>query len=154
MPWWDIYFNDLYLRMFETILTPERTAQEVAGVMTMLDLRPDSRILDLCCGQGRHAFLFAQEGFDVFGFDLSKTLLQVAKYKNSQTDNTFFVQADMRCLPAVDTFDLLLNLFTSFGYFESDSENKTVFEQFHQVLKSGGYYVFDYFHTFVIRKFL
>ena len=53
----------------------------------------------------------------------------------------------MRFLPAVYSFDLLLNLFTSFGYFETDLENKIVFEQFQQVLKPGGYFVFDYFHT-------
>ena len=105
----------------------------------------------MCCGQGRHAFLFSQEGFEVYGFDLSKTLLQVAKYKNVRSDNTFFTQADMRYLPAVNSFDLLLNLFTSFGYFETDSENKTVFEQFHQVLKTDGYFVFDYFHTPYVR---
>ena len=79
MPWWDIYFNELYLRMFETIQTPERTAREVAGDMTMLDLEPGARILDLCCGQGRHAVPLSQAGYHLTGLDRSVYLLGQAK---------------------------------------------------------------------------
>ncbi len=75
MPWWDVYFNELYLRMSETILTPDRTAQEVAGVMTLLDLQPGARILDLCCGQGRHAVPLARAGYRMIGLDRSTYLL-------------------------------------------------------------------------------
>jgi len=144
--WYENWFGNEYLTVYAH-RDEDEARQLVQLILTHINLDKSAKILDLCCGQGRHAFLFANEGFDVFGFDLSKTLLQVAKFKNSQSDNTFFVQADMRFLPVVPSFDLLLNLFTSFGYFESDSENKTVFEQFHQALKSGGYFVFDYFHT-------
>jgi len=53
----------------------------------------------------------------------------------------------MRYLPVVHSFDLLLNLFTSFGYFQTDIENISVFKQFHQALKKGGFFVFDYFNS-------
>lgn len=144
--WYENWFGNEYLTVYAH-RNEDEARQLVQLILNYITLDKKFKILDLCCGQGRHAFLFAQEGFNVFGFDLSKTLLQVAKYKNSQSDNTFFVQADMRYLPAVEKFDLLLNLFTSFGYFETDLENENVFKQFYQVLRPGGYYVFDYFHT-------
>ena len=144
--WYENWFGNEYLSVYAH--RDEKEARELVQlILEYVNLDKKSKILDLCCGQGRHAFILSQEGYEVYGIDLSKTLLQVAKYKNNQSDNTFFIQADMRRLPAVNSFDLLLNLFTSFGYFEEDAENKTVFEQFHQVLKSGGYFVFDYFHT-------
>jgi SAM-dependent methyltransferase len=149
--WYENWFGNEYLTVYAH-RDEDEARQLVQLILKYVNLGEKAKIIDLCCGQGRHAFLFAQEGFEVYGFDLSKTLLQVAKYKNTQNDNTFFIQADMRYLPAVNNFDLLLNLFTSFGYFETDSENKSVFGQFHQVLKTGGYFVFDYFHTPYVRE--
>jgi len=144
--WYENWFGNEYLTVYAH--RDENEARQLLQlILTYINLDKNAKIIDLCCGQGRHAFLFAQEGFEVYGFDLSKTLLQVAKYKNDQSNNTFFIQADMRYIPAMHSFDLLLNLFTSFGYFETDIENKTVFQQFHQVLNTGGYFVFDYFHT-------
>lgn len=144
--WYENWFGNEYLTVYAH-RDEDEARQLVQLILTYINLDKNAKIIDLCCGQGRHAFLFAQEGFEVYGFDLSRTLLQVAKYKNDQSNNTFFIQADMRYIPAMHSFDLLLNLFTSFGYFETDIENKTVFQQFHQVLKTGGYFVFDYFHT-------
>jgi SAM-dependent methyltransferase len=144
--WYENWFGNEYLTIYAH-RDEDEARQLVQLILTYINLDKNAKIIDLCCGQGRHTFLFAQEGFEVYGFDLSRTLLQVAKYKTDKSNNTFFIQADMRYLPAMHSFDLLLNLFTSFGYFETDIENKTVFQQFHQVLKTGGYFVFDYFHT-------
>ncbi|MEE9118161.1 MAG: methyltransferase domain-containing protein [Calditrichia bacterium] len=148
--WYENWFGNEYLTVYAH-RDEDEARQLVQLILTYINLDKNAKIIDLCCGQGRHAFLFAQEGFEVYGFDLSRTLLQVAKYKNDQSNNTFFIQADMRYLPAMHSFDLLLNLFTSFGYFETDIENKIVFQQFHQVLNTGGYFVFDYFHTLYIQ---
>lgn len=144
--WYEDWFGNEYLSVYAH--RDEDEARELIKlIFAYVNIDKNAKILDLCCGQGRHAYILSQEGYEVYGIDLSKTLLQVAKYKNNQSMNTFFIQADMRKLPAVNSFNLLLNLFTSFGYFEEDEENKTVFKQFHQVLKSGGYFVFDYFNT-------
>ncbi len=144
--WYENWFGNEYLTVYAH-RDEDEARQLVQLILTYINLDKNAKIIDLCCGQGRHVFLFAREGFEVFGFDLSRTLLQVAKYKKDQSNNAFFIQADMRYIPAMHSFDFLLNLFTSFGYFETDIENKTVFQQFHQVLKTGGYFVFDYFHT-------
>jgi SAM-dependent methyltransferase len=151
--WYENWFGNEYLTVYAH-RNEEEAQQLVQLVLTYIPLDKNSKIIDLCCGQGRHAYLFAREGFKVYGFDLSRKLLQVAKYKNEKNQNTFFVQADMRFLPVAHSFDLLLNLFTSFGYFQTDEENKSVFFQFYQALKSGGNYVFDYFNSSYIVNHL
>jgi SAM-dependent methyltransferase len=144
MPWWDAYFGELYLRMFAVILTPDRTAQEMAGVMTMLDLRPGARILDLCCGQGRHSVPLARAGYRVTGLDRSPYLLRKAQERaGTNSLDLHWVVGDMRRLPWRGCFDACLNLFTSFGYFEDDSENLEVLKQICQTLKPGGQLLLD-----------
>jgi ubiquinone/menaquinone biosynthesis C-methylase UbiE len=144
MPWWDIYFDELYLRMFETVLTPERTAQEVSGVVAMLGLQPGARILDLCCGQGRHAVPLARAGYRVTGLDRSSYLLGQAQ-RAAQKANVpvEWVRGDMRWLPWREQFDVCLNLFTAFGYFQDDAENQRVLHQVYEVLKPGGTFLLD-----------
>lgn len=143
-PWWDIYFDELYLRMFEAILTPERTAQEVAGVLTMLDLQPGSRILDLCCGQGRHAVHLTQVGHRVTGLDRSAYLLAQAKSASAAAGvEIHWVRGDMRYLPWREQFDTCLSLFSAFGYFEDDAENEQVLHQVQRSLKPGGVFLLD-----------
>jgi SAM-dependent methyltransferase len=149
--WYENWFGNEYLTVYAH-RDEDEAQQLVQLVLTYINLDSNSKILDLCCGQGRHARLFAQEGFEVYGFDLSRKLLQVAKYKNDKSEKTFFVQADMRFLPVAHSFDLLLNLFTSFGYFQSDEENITVFKQFRQALRKGGFFVFDYFNSSYVME--
>jgi SAM-dependent methyltransferase len=151
--WYENWFGNEYLTVYAH-RDEDEARQLVHLILSNISLVNKAKIIDLCCGQGRHASLFAEEAFEVYGFDLSRKLLQVAKYKNNKNDNTYFVQADMRFLPAVHSFDLLLNLFTSFGYFQSDQENISVFKQFYQVLKKGGYFVFDYFNSSYIIQHL
>jgi SAM-dependent methyltransferase len=144
MPWWDVYFSELYLRMFETVLTPERTAQEVAGVIAMLDLWPGARILDLCCGQGRHAVPLARAGYHVTGLDRSPYLLGQAQQAARKTGVPVeWVRGDMRWLPWRERFDFCISLFTAFGYFQDDAENQQVLHQVCNVLKPGGIFFLD-----------
>jgi len=144
MPWWDTYFNELYLRMFETILTPDRTAQEVAGVLGVLDLKPGVRILDLCCGQGRHAVSLAQAGFRMTGLDRSSYVLGKAQQAALEAGvEVQWVRGDMRWLPWQGQFDACVNLFTAFGYFQDEAENEQVLHQVCQTLKPGGLFLLD-----------
>ncbi len=106
MPWWELYFNELYLRMLETILTPDRTAQEVAGALGVLDLKPGVRILDLCCGQGRHAVPLAQAGYRMTGLDRSSYLLGKGQHAAQEAGvEVQWVRGDMRWLPWQSQFD-------------------------------------------------
>jgi len=139
MSWWQTYFGELYLRLFATMVTPEGTAQEVAGVLALLDPRPGARILDLACGQGRHAVILARLGYRVAGLDRSAALLRRAEEAaRGVAGEVAWVLGDMRSLPFGQEFDACLSLFTSFGYFQDEAENEEVLRQVYSVLRPGG----------------
>jgi ubiquinone/menaquinone biosynthesis C-methylase UbiE len=104
-----------------------------------LGLPAGSRILDVPCGQGRHAHLLAEAGFDVDGLDYSNELLAVAR-KRGVGPNLRYARGDMRKMPArwKGRFDAVLNLFTSFGFFSHPSDDAQVIREFARVLKPGG----------------
>lgn len=144
MTWWEIHFDELYLRIFHTMVNPDRTAQEVAGVVTLLDLKPGARVLDLCCGQGRHAVPLARAGYRMTGLDHSIYLLAQAQQAERRAEvQVDWVRGDMRWLPWGERFDACLNLFTAFGYFEDDAQNEEVLCEVRRVLKPGGRLLLD-----------
>lgn len=98
-----------------------------------------SRILDVPCGQGRHAHLLAEAGFDVDGIDYSRELLAVAR-KRGTGPRLRYARGDMRKMPARWTgrFDAVLNLFTSFGFFAHPADDEVVVREFARVLRPGG----------------
>lgn len=144
MSWWLSYFGELYLRMFGAMVTPDQTAQEVAGTLAFLELSPGACILDLACGQGRHAVPMARLGYRVVGLDHSVYLLQRAREEALETDaDAHWVRGDMRRLPWGEQFDACISLFTSFGYFQEDEQNEQVLEEVCRVLKPGGQFLLD-----------
>ena len=91
------------------------------------------------CGQGRHAHLLAEAGYDVDGLDYSAQLLAVAR-KRGTGPNLRYTRGDMRRLPGRwrNRFDAVLNLFTSFGFFAHPADDVRVIKEFARVLKTGG----------------
>lgn len=108
-------------------------------LIEILELPTGSRILDAPCGQGRHAHLLAETGFDVDGLDYSKILINRAM-KRGTAPTLRYTVGDMRKMPArwLGRFDAVLNLFTSFGFFDHPDEDEKVIKEFARVLKSGG----------------
>ena len=108
-------------------------------LLELLELPTGSRILDVPCGQGRHAHLLAEAGFDVDGLDYSPDLLAKARARGTGP-RLRYTRGDMRRLPARWTrrFDAVVNLFTSFGFFADPADDRGVVEQFARVLKPGG----------------
>ncbi|HEX5579998.1 MAG TPA: methyltransferase domain-containing protein [Gemmatimonadaceae bacterium] len=142
--WWASYFDAQYLREYEPLFQLERDRREVSRVMEILGLPAGARVLDCPCGQGRHAHLLAEAGFDVDGLDYSEHLL--ARARERGTGRTLrYTRGDMRRLPARWTgrFDAVLNLFTSFGFFLDPADDRRVIEQFARVLKPGGVLVWN-----------
>jgi SAM-dependent methyltransferase len=137
--WWASYFDAQYLKEYEPLFALERDRREVARLIEILELPSGSRVLDVPCGQGRHAHLLAEAGFDVDGLDHSKELLAIAK-KRGTGKTLRYTQGDMRRLPAKWTgrFDAVLNLFTSFGFFIDPREDVSVVREMARVLKPGG----------------
>ena len=112
---------------------------QVARLRDLLALPDGARVLDCPCGQGRHAHLLAEAGFDVDALDYSEDLLTVAR-KRGTGKTLRYTQGDMRKLPGRWTgrFDAVVNLFTSFGFFDDPNDDFRVLSQFARVLKPGG----------------
>ncbi len=103
------------------------------------ELPTGSRVLDCPCGQGRHAHLLAEAGFIVDGLDYSRELLAVARARGTGRALRFH-EGDMRRLPArwSGRFDAVVNLFTSFGFFDDPGDDRRVLAGFARVLRPGG----------------
>lgn len=108
-------------------------------LLDVLALPHGARVLDVPCGQGRHAHLLAEAGFDVTGVDYSATLIAAAT-KRGTGRHLRYVKGDMRRLRPSWTgrFDALVNLFTSFGFFADANDDARVIAEFARVLKPGG----------------
>jgi SAM-dependent methyltransferase len=137
--WWSHYFDAGYLREYAPLFDLAEDRRQVARLMELLQLPTGSRVLDLACGQGRHAHLLAEAGYDVDGLDLSPHLIALAKARG--TGRTLrYRRGDMRKLPAAWTgrFDAVVNLFTSFGFFADARDDARVIRECARVLKPGG----------------
>jgi SAM-dependent methyltransferase len=141
--WWRTWFGPSYLELYDEALR-ERTPIEVDQLEGFLQLRPPVRILDLPCGQGRHAIELARRGYDVTGLDLSSYLLDVARARATDAGVRIrWVQGDMRQPLHGDPYDLILNLFTSFGYFAEAAEDRRVVRAAASMLKPGGRFLLE-----------
>jgi SAM-dependent methyltransferase len=154
-PWSVTYFGKEHFDIYSPMLLEERTAREVEGIVKLLDLPRGSRILDLACGHGRHAIPLAQWGFQVTGQDLSELFLERARAETQARGATIrWVHSDMRKIPFVDELDAIINIFTAFGYFESDTEDEQVLHQVHKALRPGGHFLLDLMHRdAMVRRF-
>jgi ubiquinone/menaquinone biosynthesis C-methylase UbiE len=137
--WWADYFDTRYLLEYEPIFSVETDRRDVARLIEVMEAPSGSRILDVPCGQGRHAHLLAEAGFDVTGLDYSEVLLKQAR-KRGTSPSLRYVQGDMRALSADWTgrFDVVANLFTSFGFFAHPADDARVIREFARVLTPGG----------------
>ena len=136
--WWRTLFGPTYLLTDSGVLTDDLTRREVDRIVERLALQPSDRILDLCCGQGRHTLELARRGFKhVQGFDRSAFLIDQARAAVSEEDLSIsFQQGDCRDLPFDDgAFDAVLLLGNSFGYFEAAEDDRRVLAEVRRVLR-------------------
>jgi len=141
--WWRSWFGPGYLALYDDYLA-ERTPVEIDRLEALLAARPPLRILDLPCGQGRHAIELARRGYDVTGVDLSPFLLQVAE-ERARADGTRvrWLAGDMRQPIAGERFDVVLNLFTSLGYFADEADDRKVVDAAAAMLVPGGRFLLE-----------
>ena len=130
---------------FELFLeTQTHTDVEVAFLTRNLPNPPYNRVLDLCCGSGRHANRLAREGYEVTGVDVDAAALRRAR--SEATGNATYVQADMRDLSELETdFDAVLSLWQSFGYF-NEATNRAVLRQISHRLRPQGRFILDIYN--------
>ncbi len=145
--WWRTLFNALYLKTDGDVYeNPTNTAAEVDDVIESARLSVEDRILDLCCGQGRHVLELARRGFrNVAGLDRSRTLIRLARSRaRAEGASVRFHEGDARRfrLPAA-SFDCVTILGNSFGYFERDTDDLAVLRSAARVLRSEGTILLD-----------
>ncbi len=151
--WYKDWFNtEEYLNVYRH-RNDEDAKRLVNLVLSKVKLPENSGVLDLACGAGRHSILFAENRFKVTAVDLSENLLEVAKKSAEKAGvHVNFVRCDIRYFSISAKFSLVVNLFTSFGYFEEDEENFRVFKVAYEHLQAGGYFVLDFFNKCYIEK--
>ncbi|MBI3128265.1 MAG: class I SAM-dependent methyltransferase [Candidatus Tectomicrobia bacterium] len=133
-PWYASGFDEHYplMQTFEEAWTEV----QAASVEVLLDLPPGARILDLCCGYGRHSRAWGRNGHWTAGLDLSAPLLRRAR---DEEPGGRWARGDMRRLPfAAGAFDAAAILFSSFGYFDTRAEDLASLQEIHRILRPGG----------------
>lgn len=121
----------------------ERTRVEVAGVVRLLDLKGNESILDIPSGYGRHSIELAKIGFKVTGVELNSTHIKKAIKEASEKGlDVDFIQDNMLDISYRNKFDTVINMFYSFGFFDTDDENEKVLQNFYNSLKEGGKLLF------------
>ncbi|MCK9282338.1 MAG: class I SAM-dependent methyltransferase [Melioribacteraceae bacterium] len=122
-------------------------------ILSKVELKKDDYILDAACGAGRYSKIFAGYDFNVVGFDLSLVLLNLALADNHHFNkNHFLINSDIRSTYFKRKFSLIFNLFTSFGYFNTEKENFLFFQNALDFIDENGVLVFDYFNSSYIKK--
>jgi SAM-dependent methyltransferase len=140
--------QDTFWEKWAPVLFPEsrweKTPEEVTNIISLLKMSKGDFVLDLCCGSGRHSLELARRGFPIIGVDRTKTYLEKAR-KQAETEalKVEFIQEDMRSFCKPDTFDVAINLFTSFGYFEDIKDDKKVITNVYSSLKNKGVFLID-----------
>jgi D-alanine-D-alanine ligase len=145
--WWRQIFNATYLKTDGDVVDdPQLTSKEVDVFCGILNMTPTDRILDLCCGQGRVSLELARRGFsNVEGVDRSHYLIQRGKAQAKKEGLSIkFREGDARKLRyAPDTFDVVMILGNSFGYFETVEDDMRVVKEVFRVLKPWGKVLID-----------
>jgi SAM-dependent methyltransferase len=142
-PW---YEDDAFWGEMAPFLFDERrllnAPMEVDAIIALLDVPEGARVLDLCCGVGRHAIELARRGFRVTGVDRTEIYLERARgTADAEGLDVELVREDMRTFRRPGAFDVVLNLFTSFGYFDDPADDLRVLRHVHESLAPGGRFV-------------
>lgn len=143
--WFSTWFDSPYYHILYSNRDDHDAREFIDNLLTLLHPKPHEKILDLACGKGRHSRYLNKKGFDVTGIDLSEQSIAYARqYEN---ERLHFDVHDMREVYKPESFDFVLNLFTSFGYFENETENVVALCSAAKSLKHGGKLVIDFMNT-------
>lgn len=137
-------YTPTWFELFMTTLDPAQTERETEFLTRQLPLPEYRRVLDLCCGTGRHAHALARRGYEVVGVDRDGLAVEEARLQ--ATTGCLFLQGDMRDLgPISGPFDAVTILWQSFGYFD-DETNAAVLDEVRGKLRPGGRLILDVYH--------
>jgi len=148
--WFRNWFGSQYYDLLYSHRNTKEAELFLSALIKVTALAKSASILDLACGKGRHSVFLNSMGYDVTGIDLSEENIAFAKEFSNQ--HLQFETADMRSFKLNKTFDCVLNLFTSFGYFEHIEDNMDVLKRIKEHLNPDGLFVLDYFNAELVRQ--
>ncbi len=145
MSWFANWFDSEYYHTLYKNRDKKEAEFFIQNLVQYLNFQKKRKLLDIACGKGRHATYFNSLGFDVVGIDLSSNSITTAKkYKNETLQ---FFKHDMREVYQENEFDVVTNLFTSFGYFEKDEDEQKAINAMASNLKEEGLLVIDFMNA-------
>lgn len=154
--WWRDLFDSLYLKTDgDVVENHANTSNEIDTLLKATDLNPEDRILDLCCGQGRHALELTRRHFEhVTGIDRSRYLVRMARKRaRKEKLSTTFREGDARHIRFPDNaFDCVIMMGNSFGYFDREEDDGKVLSEIRRVMRSGGVLALDLTDGEWVRK--
>ncbi|MBC7384316.1 MAG: methyltransferase domain-containing protein [Bacteroidia bacterium] len=143
--WFAEWFDSPYYHILYQKHDMKEAEFFLRNLVTHFNPDKNAKIIDLACGKGRHSIFLNTLGFDVTGVDLSQQSILAAK--EHVNEKLHFEVQDLRNLQMPAHFDIALNLFTSFGYFDSFETDLLVLKQIHSILKPNGFLLIDFFNT-------
>jgi len=148
--WYSTWFDSPYYHILYQHHDHSEAESFIDKLTQDLHLPLHSSVADVACGRGRHALYLSKKGYNVTGLDLSPNNISFAKAKESE--DLHFLVHDMRLEFANNQFDLVLNLFTSFGYFENEQDNYDAIIAMATACKQDGKIVIDFMNTSKVVK--
>jgi len=120
----------------------EESKEEIEKIIELADLEPGMKVLDMPCGVGRHSIELQKKGFNVVGVDKTSEYVDEAKEKDDSSEIEF-IKEDMKSFKREQSFNVVLNWWNSFGYFENKEDDRQMLENIHASLKQEGVLVMD-----------
>jgi SAM-dependent methyltransferase len=143
--WFQNWFSSPYYHILYHQRNDEEAEFFIDNLCAFLKPAENFRLLDIACGRGRHSVYLNKKGYDVTGIDLSNASIKFAQ--QFENENLQFYVHDMRNSFYINYFNIAFNLFTSFGYFETEKDHVNALKAFNKSLKRSGILVLDYFNS-------
>ncbi len=153
--WWTNYFNEFYLQTDgDVVENPDNTVREVNLLIEVAHLKPEHKIVDLCCGQGRHCIELARRGFqNINGIDYSEYLINLARQRAKDEKLSInFEQQDIRLGMPKNPVDCITMLGNSFGYFDNEKDDFEVIKTSAEALHPEGKLVMHFLDAYWVKK--
>lgn len=148
--WFQAWFDSEYYHKLYSHRDDIEADFFIKRLFEKIQVKRKSKVLDLACGKGRHSLSINKLGYFVTGIDLSESSIDEADRYSSE-DLEFFIH-DMRLLFRLNFYDVIVNLFTSFGYFDDIAENERVLGNVYHSLKEDGIFILDYLNPKYVKK--
>jgi len=142
------WFDSPYYKLLYKNRNKKEARLFIDNILEKINIKPDSKVLDLACGTGRHSIYLSKKGFDVVGIDQSKKNIKTAK-ENENRKLIFFQQEMTKDINM--EFNVIFNFFTSFGYVDHKYNYDTI-ENISKNLKKGGLFIIDFLNQKIVRK--